>query len=250
MVEARPRSTVEAGVQPLRRRPEKQLPYPLSIYQSAVGKKWTMAVTGVIGMAFITMHMVGNLKIYLGAEELNAYADGLRTVGAPFAPHGFLLWGVRLVLLPTLLLHVHAAWWLWRQNRRARPVKYQSKRDYIAADWASRTMTWTGPIVLLFVVFHLLDLTWGTANPDFHHGDVYHNMLASFDRWPIVVAYVAANLALGVHLYHGAWSLFQSLGVNNARINTARRVFATLFAVAIVGGYVSTPIAILIGVIE
>ncbi len=250
MAEVRARSTVEAGVQPLRRRPASQLPYPLSLYQSAVGKKWVMAITGVIGMGFITMHMVGNLKIYLGAEELNAYAEGLRTLGEPFAPRGFLLWGVRLVLLPTLLLHVHAAWWLWRQNRRARPVRYQSKRDYIAADWASRTMTWTGPIVLLFLLFHLMDLTTGMANPDFRHGEVYHNILASFERWPVVVSYVVANLALGVHLYHGAWSLFQSLGVNNPRINAARRIFATLFAVAIVGGYISAPLAIFIGVIE
>lgn len=250
MAEVQARSTVEAGVQPIRRRPSRQLPYPLSLYQSSVGKKWTMAITGLIGMGFITMHMVGNLKIYLGAEELNAYAEGLRTVGAPFAPRGYLLWAVRLVLLPTLLLHVHAAWSLWRQNRRSRPVKYQSKRDYIAADWASRTMTWTGPIVLLFLAFHLLDLTWGTANPDFQHGDVYHNMVASFDRWPVVLAYVVANLALGVHLYHGAWSLFQSLGVNSPQINAARRAFAALFAVAIVGGYITVPLAILAGIIE
>lgn len=250
MTEARARSTVEAGIQPLRRRPADQLPYPLNLYHSAVGKKWVMAITGVIGMGFITMHMVGNLKIYLGAEELDAYAEGLRTIGEPFAPRGFLLWGVRLVLLPTLLIHVHAAWWLWRQNRRARPAKYQSKRDYIAADWASRTMTWTGPIVLLFLMFHLMDLTTGRANPDFRHGEVYHNILASFERWPVVVLYVVANLALGVHLYHGAWSLFQSLGVNNSRINGARRIFATLFAVAIVGGYISAPLAIFVGIIK
>lgn len=250
MAEVRARSTVEAGVQPIRRRPSRQLPFPLSLYQSAVGKKWAMAITGLIGMTFITLHMVGNLKIYLGADELNGYAEGLRTVGEPFAPRGYVLWGVRLVLLPALLVHMHAAWWLWRQNRRSRPVRYQSRRDYIAADWAGRTMKWTGPIVLLFLVFHLLDLTWGTANPDFQRGDVYHNMLASFDRWPVVATYVAANLALGVHLYHGAWSLFQSLGVNSPRINAARRVFATAFAVVIVGGYVTVPIAILVGVID
>ena len=119
---------------------------------------------------------------------------------------------MRIVLLVAVVAHVHAAYALTMINRRARPEAYRSKRDYVAADFASRTMRWTGIIVLLFVVFHLLDLTWGPANPDFVEGDPYHNVVASFQRVPVALVYVIANLALGVHLYHGAWSMFQSMG--------------------------------------
>ena len=131
-------------------------------------------------------------------------------------------------------------------NRHARPENYRSKRDYVAADFASRTMRWTGIIVLLFVVFHLLDLTWGPTNPDFISGDPYHNVVASFERVPVALVYVIANLALGVHLYHGAWSLFQSMGW----VRPWRRQFATVFAGLIVVANVSFPLAVLFGVVE
>ena len=250
MVQASPRSTVEAAVKPISRRPESSAPWPLNIYASAVGKKWVMAITGIIGMGFITMHMLGNLKIYLGADELNHYAEGLRTFGAPFAPRGTILWILRIVLLKALVLHVHAAFSLWNTNRKARPVAYASRRDYIAANWASRTMKWTGPIILLFIVMHLFDLTWGTWNADFIHGDVYHNVVALFASLPKVILYLIANVALGIHLWHGAWSLFQSIGVNNPYLNGLRRAFATLFALAIVAGNVSFPIAVFLGIVS
>jgi succinate dehydrogenase / fumarate reductase cytochrome b subunit len=131
-------------------------------------------------------------------------------------------------------------------NRRARPEAYRSKRDYVAADFASRTMRWTGIIVVLFVVFHLLDLTWGPVNPDFVSGDPYHNVVASFERVPVSIIYVIANLALGVHLYHGAWSLFQSMGWTRPW----RRQFATVFAGLIVLGNVSFPLAVMFGVVN
>src|SRR5690606_252012 len=160
MVQARPQSTVEAAVRPIRKRP-RPLPWPMSLYQTYVGKKWVMAITGVIGLVFIAGHMFGNLKMYMGADELNHYAEGLRTVAYPLVPEKFLLWVIRFLLLAALALHVHAAYSIWAQNRKARPTSYASKRDYIAADWASRTMLWTGPIILLFIGFHLADLTWG-----------------------------------------------------------------------------------------
>jgi succinate dehydrogenase / fumarate reductase cytochrome b subunit len=144
---------------------------------------------------------------------------------------------------------VHAAYALTRINRRARPDAYRSKRDYVAADFASRTMRWTGVIVLLFVVFHLLDLTWGPANPDFVAGDPYGNVVASFQRWPVALVYIAANLALALHLYHGAWSLFQSLGWSHPRWNRWRRRFAVAFTVLVAGGNISFPIAVLTGVV-
>ncbi len=246
-----PRSTVEAAVQPLRKRP-KQLPWPLNLYQTYVGKKWVMAITGVIGLLFIAGHMFGNLKMYMGAEELNHYAEGLRTVGYPLVPEKFLLWLMRIGLLAALVLHVHAAYSIWSRNRKARPTGYQSPRDYIAADWASRTMLWTGPIILLYIAFHLMDLTFGVeaVNPDFEQGAVYANVVASLSRWPVAVVYVVANLALGIHIYHGAWSLFQSLGVNNPQINQGRRIFAALFALVIVAGNISFPLAVLMGIVE
>src|SRR5689334_384000 len=183
-----------------------------SLYSTAVGKKYAMAISGMLLMGFVLVHMIGNLKVYFGAASLDKYSHWLRTVGEPALPEQTLLWIARIVLLVALAVHLHAAYTLTQMNRRARPVKYASKRDFAAADFASRTMRWTGIIVLLFVIFHLLDLTWGPANPDFVEGDPYHNVITSFQRIPVALVYVVANVALGVHLYHGAWSMFQSMG--------------------------------------
>jgi succinate dehydrogenase / fumarate reductase cytochrome b subunit len=217
-----------------------------SLYSTAVGKKYAMAVTGVILMAYVLVHMVGNLRMYFGASALDEYSHWLRQVGEPALPRELLLWVARIILLAATAVHVHAAYALTRMNRRARPEVYRSRRDYVAADFASRTMRWSGIIVLLFVVFHLLDLTWGPANPDFVSGDPYHNVVASFDRWPVALAYVVANLALGLHLYHGAWSLFQSMGW----VLRGRREFAVAFAALVVVGNVSFPIAVVTGAVS
>lgn len=241
-------SSTEAAVRPVNRR-ARPAPWPLSIYQTAVGKKWAMALTGIVWMGFVAAHMAGNLKMYLGATELNHYAEGLRLLGAPFLPREVALWGMRGLIIVALLLHIHAAWSLTMMNRRAHPQAYRSKRDYIAANWASRTMRWTGPIVLLFILFHLGDLTFGSANPDFQHGEVYHNVVVSFSRPAVAALYVIANLALGIHLFHGAWSLFQSMGINSPQLNPARRVFAILFTIAVVGPNISFPIAVQLGIV-
>src|SRR3954462_14892364 len=201
-----------------------------SLYSTAVGKKYAMAISGIVLMAFVLVHMIGNLKIYFGGAALDNYSRWLRTVGEPALPERTLLWAVRIVLLVAVVVHIHAAYALTQMNRRARPVKYVSKRDFAAADFASRTMRWTGIIVLLFVLFPLLDLTWGPANPDFIEGDPYHNVISSFQRVPVALAYVLANIALGVHLYHGAWSMFQSMGW----VRPWRRVFAVVFTTLIV----------------
>ena len=136
----------------------------------------------------------------------------------PILPRTYALWILRLVLIGALLLHLHAAYTLTVMNRRARPVKYQSKRDYVAADFATRTMRWTGIIVLLFLAFHLADLTWGWVNPDFVRGAVYRNLDASLSRLPVAILYIVANIALGIHLFHGTWSLFQSMGVEQPAV--------------------------------
>jgi succinate dehydrogenase / fumarate reductase cytochrome b subunit len=229
--------------------PVRRLPWFLELYRTAVGKKYVMAVTGIFGMLYVAGHMVGNLKIYLGGDGLDHYAEWLRTVGYPALPHGGFLWIMRVLLIGAVLLHIHAAWSLTQMNHRA-DVKYVSRRDFVAANFASRTMRWTGIIVGAFIVFHLLDLTWGTINPDFVRGAVRRNLVASFDRVPVAIAYIVANLALGIHLWHGAWSLFQSMGWNNPRFNRWRSWFAWSFAAAIVLGNVSFPVAVMAGIVD
>lgn len=222
----------------------------LELYRSAVGKKYAMAITGIIFMAYVLGHMIGNLKLYAGPESINVYGEFLRDILYPILPHEIFLWGIRIILIAALVIHVHAAYALTVMNRRARPQAYQSKRHYVATDFAGRTMRWTGIIVLLFIAFHLADLTFGYANPDFVPGDVYNNIVASFQRWPVALLYIVANVALGYHLYHGAWSLFQSLGINKPRFNQWRRWFAIGFAAIIVVGNVSFPIMVLAGVVS
>lgn len=224
----------------------------LDLYGSAVGKKAVMAVTGIVLLGFIFMHMTGNLKVYYNddGESLNHYSEWLRDAGDPVIPHEWLLWGVRGILAASLVLHIHAATSLTLLNRRARPVGYKGGRNYAAANYAARTMRWSGVIVAAFVVFHLLDLTSGRANPDFVSGKPYQNLVASFEREPVAAAYIVANLLLGMHIYHGAWSLFQSLGLNHPRFNHWRRGFAALFAAVIVVGNVSIPVAVLTGVLD
>jgi succinate dehydrogenase / fumarate reductase cytochrome b subunit len=228
----------------------RRLPFFLEFYRSAVGKKYVMAVTGIVGMLFVLAHMIGNLKMYLGPVEYNAYADFLRALFVPIAPRSVVLWLLRIGLILALLLHLHAAYSLTVMNHRSRPIKYQSHRDYVAADFASRTMRWTGIIVLLFLGFHLADLTWGWFNPDFIRGDVYHNVVESLSRAPVALIYIVANIALGIHLFHGAWSLFQSIGSNSPRFNEWRRWFAAAFAAVIVVGNVSFPVAVMAGVVS
>jgi succinate dehydrogenase / fumarate reductase, cytochrome b subunit len=227
-----------------------KLTWAADFYRSGLGKKYAMAISGIVLMGYVFAHMVGNLKLYEGAEAVNNYGEWLRVIAYPALPNQGALWGMRLILLLAAVVHVHAAWSLTRMNRRARPDKYESKRDYVAADFAGRTMRWTGVIILLFVLFHLADLTFGTANPDFEYGDVYGNVVASFSQPVVAAIYVVANLALGLHLYHGVWSLFQTMGWNNRRFNHWRRYLAIGFAAVVVAGNVSFPIAVLTGVIS
>jgi succinate dehydrogenase / fumarate reductase, cytochrome b subunit len=242
-------------------RAKKRRPFLIDLYSTAVGKKYVMAVTGIAMMGFVLFHMIGNLKMYAGASDLDHYAHFLQTLLYPLAPKGWVLWILRGGLITMLFLHLHAAWSLTRLNREARPVKYQSARDYQIANFASRTMRWSGIIVLSFIVWHLLDLTFGVVNSEVgnmvqYEGDsekvkaVYVSVIASFERTPVALFYVVANILLGIHLFHGAWSIFQSLGWNNPRFNKWRRAFATGFAAVVVIGNVSFPVAVMAGVIS
>ena len=227
----------------------------LDVYSTAVGKKYVMAISGIAMMGFVVFHLLGNLKMYLGATDLNHYSEFLWDLLYPIAPKGVVLWLLRGGLIVMLVAHLHASWSLTRLNHYARPVKYQSARDYQVATFASRSMRWSGIIVFAFLVWHLLDLTFGVVNATgtdstFVRGDVYENIVRSLDRWPVSVFYIVANILLGIHLFHGAWSIFQSLGWNNPRFNTWRRGFATAFATIIVVGNVSFPVAVLAGIVH
>ena len=224
--------------------------WPAEFYSTAVGKKWVMALTGLGLMGFVFVHMVGNLKMYQGRADFDAYAEALRYLLYPIFPAYGVLWLFRIGLIVMFVLHIHSAYTLTRMNQRSRPVRYQSPRDYIAANFASRTMRWTGVIIGLYVLFHLADLTTGWANPDFVYGAAYDNLVASLERPAVAAIYIVANVALGIHLFHGAWSMFQSLGLNNPRYNGARRLFAAGFAVVVAGLNITFPIAVLAGLVS
>lgn len=220
-------------------------------YSSAVGKKAVMAISGIVLFGYVLMHMLGNLKLYQGPEKLNAYAEWLREVGSPLLPHEGLLWIVRIVLLAAVGLHVVSAYQVTMLSRRARPQSYEARRTLVAS-YASRTMRWGGVILLLFVLFHLAHLTVGAswAHSDFVAGDVYHNVVAGFSVWWVSAFYIAAQLALGLHLHHGLWSMFQSLGWPVADGGDWRRGFAATFAVVITIANVSFPVAVLTGLVR
>jgi succinate dehydrogenase / fumarate reductase cytochrome b subunit len=242
-------TTVARGSAKAAPRAKRPAPFPVELYRSALGKKYVMAITGIMLMGFVFFHMIGNLKMYLGPTEFDHYGHFLRELLVPIFPKHYVLWALRLGLIAAFVLHIHAAFSLTRMNRAARTVRYQSRRDYIAANFASRTMRWTGVIFLLFLVWHLFDLTFTGTGYHYVRGHVYDNVDGSLSRIPVAILYIVGNLALGVHLFHGAWSLFQSMGWNNPRFNSWRRNFAAAFAALIVVGNVSFPIAVLAGVV-
>jgi succinate dehydrogenase cytochrome b subunit len=209
----------------------------ISLYRSSIGKKYIMAVTGVIGYGFVLGHMTGNLLMFQGPEKMNAYAEFLQSLGG-------VLWAVRLTLLTALVLHVVASYQLTRMSLVSRPVRYEHWKD-VSSSYASRTMRWSGPILLLFIIYHLLDFTIGKTNPNFVPGDAYGNVIASFSVWYISAFYVIAMVALGIHLYHGSWSMFQSLGLINPKFDPLIRKLTMLITVLIIGGFLSIPIAVI-----
>ena len=228
----------------------------VDLYKSAIGKKWVMALTGIALMGFVLVHMIGNLKMYLGPVDFNHYAEFLRELLVPILPRTVTLWLLRIGLIVAFALHIHSAYGLTMLNRKARPERYQSPRDYVAVSFAARTMRWSGIIVGLFLLWHLADLTWGFnfANPDFVRGEAYQNVAYSLDRWPVALIYIVGNLALGFHLYHGGWSLFQTIGSMsprfNPRHNPLRRGFAATFAIVVAGANVLFPVMVLAGVVS
>ena len=221
----------------------------LSLYQTTIGKKVIMAVTGLILVGYVIVHMLGNLHVYEGPAMVNAYGVFLREVGAPAVPHEGLLWTVRLILLASVGLHIWSAYELTRVDLASRPVNY-AQRQYVAASYAGRTMRWGGVIILLFVIYHVLHLTTGTVHPQYREGDIYSNVVIGF-RNPLVSAfYIAAMVALGLHLYHGVWSMFQTLGLNDRNRTRLLRGVATVIAGAVAVGNISIPLAVLAGIVR
>ncbi|MGC2621332.1 MAG: succinate dehydrogenase cytochrome b subunit [Acidobacteriaceae bacterium] len=210
-------------------------------WQSTNGKKAVMAVTGVILFLFVIGHLLGNLQIFEGPARINAYGHFLKQLGE-------LLWIVRLTLIAAVLLHIVATIQLALRNRKARPVGYKVKKS-VNSNYADRTMYWSGPIVLAFVIFHLLQFTAGYIHPEarFVEGDIYQNIVGGFSVWWVSAWYIFSLILLGFHLRHGLWSMFQSLGMNHPRHTPVLQQAALWIAILITAGYISIPIAVLAG---
>jgi succinate dehydrogenase / fumarate reductase cytochrome b subunit len=215
---------------------------PQRFYTSTIGKKAVMAASGAILFLFVIGHLIGNLQIYEGPEKLNHYAAFLRSMPA-------LLWTVRATLLLMVALHIWSSVQLVIRNTEARPTGYIKKKP-TGSSYASRTMYWSGPIILAFVIYHLLDFTIGTVNPHFQQGNVYANVLASFRLIPVSAFYIFAMLLLCMHLYHGLWSMFQSLGLNHPRYTPILKRGAAAVAILIAAGNISIPISVMAGLVK
>lgn len=217
---------------------------PARLWSSTVGKKAVMAVTGIVLLLYVTVHMLANLKAFAGQTALDDYGRWLREILDPLVGHKGFLWIVRLGLLLCVGLHLAAAVQLARRAHAARPAGYRH-RTKVQGSYAARTMRWGGVIIALFVVYHVLDLTAGVLNPHGVPGEIYRNVTADFQLWYVLLAYTVAVLALGMHLRHGVWSALRSLGFAGPS-----HLIALGYATAITVGFLSVPYAVYFGVIQ
>lgn len=216
----------------------------LTLFDTTIAKKAALAISGAILFGWLLAHMAGNLTVFLGPEVYNGYALALK--GNP--P---LLWGQRVVVAGSVIVHVSMMVLLYERSMKARPVAYQMKRN-VATRYASATMRFTGPLLLLYLAFHIAHFTapgLALGDYDFSATDVYSNFVNGFQVPWVTLLYVAANLALGLHLYHGGWSMLQSLGMNHPRYNLLRKKAAVALALVVTLGNISMPIAVLLGII-
>jgi succinate dehydrogenase / fumarate reductase cytochrome b subunit len=225
----------------------------IRFYEATNGKKAVMAVTGVVLFGYVAGHMAGNLQVFAGGgpdAPINRYARFLHSQES-------LLWGVRLVLLAAVAMHIVASFQLWRLNRAARgEVGYHKKNDVPAA-YAARTMVWSGPILAAFIVFHVLHLTTGTVmglerfeGMSGFNVDVYSDIVHGFQIWYISLAYIVAMVLLCLHLYHGLYSMFQSVGLNHPRYSPLLERCAKAFAILVAAGFISVPVAVMAGILR
>jgi succinate dehydrogenase / fumarate reductase, cytochrome b subunit len=222
---------------------------PKAAKTNSVFKKAVMAVTGIIMVLFLIAHMVGNLHVFQGAESFNDYSHWLRSFGEPALPPRTFLTVLEIVLLASVIAHMWAAITLWRQARRARPQAYVTKKSVVQS-YASRTMRWGGVIIALFIVYHILDLTFGVANPDGTDSTPYDRLVASFQNPIATIVYVVTLILLGMHLRHGVWSATQTLGQSNRRRERSVNLFATAFATLLIAGYLVVPAAVVFGLVD
>jgi succinate dehydrogenase / fumarate reductase cytochrome b subunit len=215
-----------------------------AFYGSMVGKKVVMGVTGLIGVGFVILHSLGNLLVFRGPEAINSYSHFLKSTGE-------LLWALRIVLIVAVILHVIAAVQLTRQSRAARPIAY-TKQERQVATIASRTMRWGGALLLVFIVLHILHFTTGTLRPAgvFSPDDVYANMVTSFRIWWVALFYVVAMLALGLHLFHGAWSSVRSIGVSPSSPQPLHHRISLVIALLVWAAFTAVPLAVVAGIVR
>lgn len=222
-----------------------------ALWRLSVVKKVLMALTGLALCGFVLGHMLGNLKIYLGREHFNDYAHWLRTMGAPLLPEGVALWLARLGLLACGGVHLTCAWQLYQRSHEARPERYAQYDDAMAFSRSSLLMRLGGTTLALFILFHLAHLTWGWIHAaEYIPGDPYNNVVRGFQHGWMAAIYLAAMVPLCLHLYHGVWSCFQTLGLANPLLNPFRRPLALGFALLIFVGNASIPLAVLAGVVK
>jgi len=222
---------------------------PKAAKTNSVFKKVVMAVSGIIMVLFLIAHMVGNLHVFQGAESFNDYSHWLRSFGEPALPPRTFLTVLELVLLASVIAHMWSAISLWRQAKRARPQAYVTKKSVVQT-YASRTMRWGGVIIALFIVYHILDLTFGVANPDGTDSTPYDRLVASFQNPIATTVYVVTLILLGMHLRHGVWSATQTLGQSNRRRERSVNIFATAFATLLIAGYLVVPAAVVFGLVD
>jgi succinate dehydrogenase / fumarate reductase, cytochrome b subunit len=212
-----------------------------TFYSTSVGKKVVMAVTGVIAFGFVLIHMIGNMQIYIGASAINRYSRFLHSLGGG-------LWAFRIILAAVAVVHIIAATQVTLQSMNARPERY-AKHRFRETTYAARTMWWGGPIIALFIIYHLMHLTFGTLHPMFSD-NVYNNLVFGFQAPWVSAVYILANVLLGLHLSHGLWSMFQSVGLNHPKWNRLRNGFAILFGFGIAACNISIPVSILAGIVR
>lgn len=217
----------------------------ISFYGTTIGKKVVMAASGLVVVGWLVLHMLGHIAAFGGREVYNEYAAFL-------ADRPPLLWGQRIVMLVALGLHIHCAFALWSRNGEARPVAYVQRKN-LATNYAALTMRYGGLVLLSFIIYHVLHLTVGLTGHlgyTFVPGDVYNNLVLGFQRPVVAGFYILAQCALGMHLFHGIWSLTQTIGLDHPKYNPLRQAVAAGLTLVIVLGFISVPISVLTGVLE
>lgn len=221
----------------------------LTVARTNIGKKVLMAVTGLVWVGFLVMHMYGNLKVFQGPEAFDHYAHSLRTFGEPILMYGHFLFAFRIVTVVAFIVHVYLAFDLTKNNIVARGSDRYVAKKTVQANYAAMTMRYGGVFILLFLIYHLMQFTWGVKAtlPEYEFGAAYANLVYGFQHWYNVLLYLVALIFLALHLYHGVWSVFQTFGINNRNTSKWIHLLALLFAVGLCLGFAVVPLGVFFG---